>query len=125
MSDKYFDTEHRIIVSARQVEEYTPFFDAIFGPHGSANAGEWKVSDACGMCIAVPDEDCRYRRRHGRWPKQFSGCGNDVVLSEVEHKYHGGYGSHLLGRPLKMDAINERHAQFLGEWLDGCTLSLK
>jgi hypothetical protein len=61
MSNKYFDTKHQIIVTAYKAEEYTGFFNAIFGPHGAAEAGQWVASDASGLSIAFDEEDFNKR----------------------------------------------------------------
>ncbi len=59
--NKYFDTETHLIVTAYKAKEYTQFFNAVFGPHGSAQPDQWVVSDACGFRLAF-DEDAFHKR---------------------------------------------------------------
>jgi hypothetical protein len=52
-------------------------------------------------------------------------CALIVSRQKVDWKYHGGFGSHTVGRPMRFEAITEPHVDFINQWIDACKLSIR
>jgi predicted nucleic acid-binding Zn-ribbon protein len=92
------------------------------GMHKCADCDGWFSDDMFVLAGDVVCGDCRYRRRHGRYPPKRPTQIIQFAERRSDSNFDGPRGLTIPER--HMDAVTEKHARFLAEWISDSQLSL-